>query len=1012
MKQILLTSSAKQFEYLMVGDEVVVRNYKKVLAFFTVHFSDHPKRIREVLALPEFSGPKAEEKIEWTTELFETTPARLSSLKGEERKHYQSILQETLDDVRDMIAILPKGVSTMLHKAVTYHSDDMVFCAEDKVVIAEWGMYPKGMPKIHTLALELARPPRFGPGANGTRVEFETPEEPAESTPEQEEPANPVVEDNDTSVGYVPMEVEPVADEPQPEEVPPVEEPPIDNKENDEEKKKKKRWWLWLLLLIPLLLLLLLLRKCGDEKLTTPPPPIEEEDMVWSDDSLTKVVNNRLILLFSADKPVKEFVNDFRKKYPDKDTYQLYAPDAGNDLPRLILTLPPEEINDVSTRLPNEFIDYDLMVIPEAVFEGERSFSDPAFRDRKKSWYFNMINVQKAWDYTVGDPEIIVAIIDDGFDLKHPELKGKDVLEPYNSVNHSSKVFPIRDSGHGTHVASTAVGMADNGEGSSGIAPGCKLLPIQVADENGIMTTSSVVDAVLYAIKNGADVVNMSLGQQFNPFIALFPDNVQEQIIKTEFKTEEMMWNKIFGMGMKNGKDIAFVMAGGNDNILIGLDPMQRIDGTIKVSAVEPNKKKADFSNYGDYSTLSAPGVEIYNAVSGDEEYDSYDGTSMASPIVAGAVALMKSAYPKMTVKEITDLLQRTGIPSPSKVGNIINFAYAFAYSEGGTEQPIQTDPVTGYPVQTDPGTGQPIFTDPITGNPAPIDPGTGNPIYTDPITGKPAPIDSETGKPIYTDPITRKPAPTDPRTGEPIYTDPITGNPAPIDPGTGKPIYTNPITGDPTPTDPRTGKPIYTDPVTGKPAPIDPRTGKPIYTDPITRKPTPIDPITGKPVQIDPGTGTPIFKDPVTGNPAPIDPVTGNPIYKDPVTGNPAPINPGTGKPIYTDPITGNPAPIDSETGKPIYKDPITRKPVPTDPKTGKPIYTNPITRKPVPTDPTTGNPIYNNPITGEPIRTDPVTGQPGQPDPCPDCTEAQRQYEELMRQLEELKRNNPGCY
>lgn len=1019
MKQTLVTSSAKQFEYLMVGDEVVVRNYKKILAFFTVHFSDHPARVREVLALPEFRGSKADEKINWTTELFETTPVRLSSLKGEEREHYQSILQETLDDVRDMVAVLPKGVSDMLHKAVTYHSDDMVFCAEDKVVIAEWGMFPKGVPNIHSLALEKAKTPRYGPWASGERVASEpeipvvpdpVPEEPVQA---QEVPVEPVV-DNGSSVGYMPQSVEPEpepVEEPTQEEVPPVEEPPVDDKK--EEKKKKKRWWLWLLLLIPLILLLLLLRKCGGENLTTPPPPVNNEDIGWSDDSLTKIVNNRLVLLFSAEKPVKEFVDDFRKIYPDKDKYQLYAPDMSNDLPRVILTLPMEELDSVAERLPDDFAEYDVMVLPEAIFSGGRTFSDPAFSDRKKSWYFDMISAQVAWDYTIGNPDLIIAVIDDGFDLNHPELKGKEIVKPYNAVAHNDKVYPDRDGiGHGTHVASTALGMANNGAGNCGIAPGCKLMPIQVTDKNGVMTTSAVVDAVLYAIKNDADVVNMSLGGVFNPLISLLPDEDQEEIIKTQFKTEEKMWNKIFGMGMKNGKDMAFVLAGGNDNIMIGIDPISRVEGTVRVSAVKPDKKKADFSNYGEYSVLSAPGVEIYNAVASPNKYGSYDGTSMASPIVAGAYALMKSAYPEKSVNEITELLQRTGIPSPSKVGNIINLGYAFAHAGGGNGQPVAIDPVTGNPVPTDPSTGNPIYTDPVTGNPAPTDSTTGRPIYTDPVTGKPAPTDPRTNEPIYKDPVTGRPAPKDPETSRPIYKDPVTGNPAETDPTTGKPIYKDPYTGQPVQTDPTTGKPIYKDPTTGNPVQTDPRTGRPIYKDPRTGKPIPNDPITGKPLPTDPTTGKPIYKDPITGNPVPTDPRSGKPIYTDPVTGKPAPTDPTTNKPIYIDPVTGNPVQTDPTTGKPIYKDPITQKPVPTDPTTGKPIYKDPRTGNPVPTDPTTGRPIYKNPITGNPIQANPLPGQPNPTDPCPDCTEAQRRYEELMRLLEELKRNNPGCY
>ena len=117
--------------------------------------------------------------------------------------------------------------------------------------------------------------------------------------------------------------------------------------------------------------------------------------------------------------------------------------------------------------------------------------------------------------------------------------------------------------------------------------------------------------------------------------LQFLPESIQMQIIQEVFLDEEKMWRRVFGMGMANGRDVAFVMAGGNENVLIGLDPMNRIDGTIRVSAVGHDRRKANFSNYGAYSDLSAPGVGIYNAVSGPERFDSNDGTSMAAPLVA-----------------------------------------------------------------------------------------------------------------------------------------------------------------------------------------------------------------------------------------------------------------------------------------------------------------------------------------------------------------------------------------
>lgn len=963
MKQALLTSFATRFDYLMFGDEVVVRNYKKVIALFEVHFKDCPEEIQHILADPEFDGMKAKEQILWSTDLFETKAVQLSTLEGDERVKYQEILNKELESIKEVLITLPYDVASFLLKAITYHDESTVFCAEDKVVITEWGMRPKGEFAVHMLSLEGVRPKPpvtpVNPSSNQPMVD-EEPEEVPEDTPSTDDV--PMVDDANTEPEPENVDVpqEPAADEnltpeEKPESVP-------DGKET-KGKDKKKRWWLWLLLgLLFLLILLLLMRRCGKDDTSTPLPPVEEEDLEWEGD--VQIVNNRLILLFSDQKSVDEFVKAFRDRYPDKKKYQLFIPD--HHLPRVELLLPADERVEMTSRLTEEFRDFDLLVIPVSVIGMDKTFTDPAFKDPKKSWYFDMIKVSNAWDYTTGNPDLIVAVIDDGFDLNHPELKNKVIVKPYNAVTHNSKIFPVPNSGHGTHVASTVVGLADNGEGSAGIAPSCKLMPIQVANKKGIMTTSSIVDGVLHAIVNGADVVNMSLGKQFSSALAALPVNVQEQAIATQFLEEEQMWKKIFNMGMSNGKDIAFVIAGGNFNILVGIDPMQRVPGTIRVSAVDPSKKKASFSNFGEYSVLSAPGVDIYNAVSGGKKYDVYSGTSMASPMVAGAFALMKSHYPSLSTDDITKLLQYTGIVSRSKVGNIINFENAFKYMEtpgnGGVDDPIfKKDPEKELP--NDPNTGAPIEKGP------------------------------KSGDPVVIDPVTNEPAPINPKTGEPIFVDPVTGRPAPIDPETGKPIYKNPITGEPVQTDPTTGKPIYVDPKTGDPVKTDPKTGAPIFENPKTGEPIKYDPVTGDPVKKDPKTGDPIYVDPVTGRPAPINPRTKEPIYKDPITGKPVLTDPWTGKPIYEDPITGRPAPYDPVTGKPVYQDPITGNPAPVDPNTGKPIYMDPKTGRPAPVDPRTNKPIYDNP-------SQPVV------DPCPDCTEAQREFEELQRQIEESKR------
>lgn len=422
--------------------------------------------------------------------------------------------------------------------------------------------------------------------------------------------------------------------------------------------------------------------KLPAEVVPTPPDPdIDDDDIERSPDSLTFQVNRRIILILqNLDKTPAEFVDAFRKVYTDKDKYILSSPDMM--LPRFVLTLPKEEKAHVESVIAGQFPDFDLLVLPDSMFETDKEASDPDFSDAEKRWYFDMCGIQNAWDETMGSEDVIVAVIDGGFDLSHPEFAGK-IVDPYNAVYHNSKVT---EDDHGTHVASTAIGRADNGTGVSGIAPGCRFMPIQVGDVHGNMTMSAIIDGILYAISKGADVVNLSLGLGLDPRLYTLPIPAQKNIILNNFKDLEAVFRQIFGMGIAKG--ITFVLAGGNKDCLIGMDPMERIDGTIRVSAVQPDRYKVDFSNFGPYSDLSAPGIQIYNALPGDR-YGFMKGTSMAAPIVSGCVALMKSKNPALTTGDILRILQETGIPSPSDVGNIVNFAKAIKEVPSDGTRPV-----------------------------------------------------------------------------------------------------------------------------------------------------------------------------------------------------------------------------------------------------------------------------------------------------------------------------------
>jgi subtilisin family serine protease len=407
-------------------------------------------------------------------------------------------------------------------------------------------------------------------------------------------------------------------------------------------------------------------------------PPIDDNPEIIPGNPT--IIGNRLnILMENEDKSIMDLAKDFKAEYPDEKYKVVYY---DNVVKRMQIEIPSEERQQLKQEIPGKFApQYNLFVFDEALFEGAYTPNDPAFQDNNKNWYLKAIKAPQAWDITRGSEKITVAIVDNGFNLKHPELSSK-VVQPYNVWKHSKEIFP-QQIDHGTHVAGTALAIADNAKGICGIAPNCKFMPIQVADERGMMTTTSVLDGILYALYQGADVINVSLGSQFKG-LSQFSENEQLDLIKNHFKEEERLWNEIMRIAASHNSTI--VVAAGNDNVLAGIDALQRPELFITVSAVDKNNQnftKANFSNFGSYSTISAPGVGIYSSV-GSNDYETMDGTSMAAPIVAGAVALMKSFKSSLTTKQIICILKSTGLPAQGNIGKLIQLDKALQLVKSG----------------------------------------------------------------------------------------------------------------------------------------------------------------------------------------------------------------------------------------------------------------------------------------------------------------------------------------
>lgn len=467
----------------------------------------------------------------------------------------------------------------------------------------------------------------------------------------------------------------------------------------------RKIFWLLLFLLL-LLLLLFFCRGCQGpihriNPFYSPLPenpvvlPIENGEVAMSADGKTRIAADRLNILLEkqGDDTMLEWAKAFKNEY-DGEEYEIFY--YNEDLYNLQIKVPASEREQIKKELPEKLKDFSFEVFDETVYEAQQmSFNDPELRNERHAWYLNAIGVFDAWNFTLGDPDVVVAVVDNGFDMIHPELVGKIVC-PYNVLTQDARLRPIfTDEGedaHGTHVAATAVGNCNNGSGLMGIAPKCKLMPVQVANDNatGSMSNQAVMEGVMYAIGQGADVINVSLGMYTPEPVKSMTEGQQLNYISSAMKQEEFMWNKIFKMAKK--RNCVIVFAAGNDDVVSGVDPKKRNNETIRVSAVNSTLGKADFSNYGvykqldrEYSTVSAPGVAIYSAAP-NNRYVSMQGTSMAAPIVTGTVALMKSVDKSLTVNQISSILKQTGREVDPRIGPLINLGRAMrrAFDGGG----------------------------------------------------------------------------------------------------------------------------------------------------------------------------------------------------------------------------------------------------------------------------------------------------------------------------------------
>ena len=334
-----------------------------------------------------------------------------------------------------------------------------------------------------------------------------------------------------------------------------------------------------------------------------------------------------------------------------------------------------EVINEIYALGVAEFVE------PNYTYRRHLTPNDPEIGRQN---YLEIIKAFDAWDVTTGNGEVVIAIVDSGMDLDHPDLASRIYINedeiPDNGIDDDAdgyidnvngwdfagadfeNVVPDNDpqvtdqvdNSHGVAVAGCAAAAADNEVGIAGVGFSAKIMPLKHSADNderdnggGLILNS--LAGILFAANTGADIINASFGGPGRSAIA-----------------EEIYRSATFD------QNVLVVSSSGNSNSNEPAFPSD-YPGVLSVSATDNNDAKADFSNHGNKVDISAPGVGIYTTTF-DDSYTTIQGTSFSSPIVAGAASLVMSHYPELSGYQVGELLRVTADQSfYDNIPNIYN---------------------------------------------------------------------------------------------------------------------------------------------------------------------------------------------------------------------------------------------------------------------------------------------------------------------------------------------------
>ncbi|MBO6169798.1 MAG: S8 family serine peptidase [Bacteroidales bacterium] len=360
---------------------------------------------------------------------------------------------------------------------------------------------------------------------------------------------------------------------------------------------------------------------------------------------------------------------------------------------------------DISTIDGVEFVE------PDRIVKLTDSFNDPKLPQmwslKGNTGGYSGINVEPVWqNYTVGSSEVIVAVIDGGIQMDHEDLAGA-VIPGGNdgSKNFVDGGFYITPDLHGTHVAGTIGAISNNGIGVAGIAggdaakgiAGVRLLSCQFLKDDSDKGSGDTAAAIKWAADHGATICNNSWGYSYdaNNDGALTGDELERALnarITQADKAAVDYFIKYAGFdasGNQTGPMAGGVVffAAGNENIANGAPA--NYEPIVAVGATDVNFNKANFSNYGDWVDICAPGTQILSTAPGNS-YRNLQGTSMACPHVTGVAALIISYFggKGFTNSQLIDKLLRganqNAVHASAKIGPFLDAMGAFTCDSPG----------------------------------------------------------------------------------------------------------------------------------------------------------------------------------------------------------------------------------------------------------------------------------------------------------------------------------------